>query len=340
MDFPISATVSETQEEFVQLCGYDRIKFNKNKFINLVNFLPQVLKQTESEEFLKFFEDFLNTMYEGIPGYIISATDLSTERDTIPPVSAYNFQTYIYSANGVATQEYTSANNVQQMEYIESIGMENILIPMLTANNEILDQRISILQKIHQLTELQDTDLIDIEYIQFFAKNLGYNININRNQIGSNIGNLSTLYNTNNSCSAIDENKYLRFVVNNLPTWYKIKSTRNAIKVMLYSFGLIGDLVEYYTNDYNNNWQIDYGGNVSNVNSYYYPSPHFAIVIDIDASYDSISFDWEKRQKIINAIEDLRPVNTVFQKLLGLANRTLQIGVAAQTRLRYHALIK
>jgi hypothetical protein len=339
---PTSAIIDEIIENAVQLCGYDRIRFDKNKFINLRNFLPQMLKSTETEEFLIFFEDFLNTMYEGIPEYIISSTDLPIERDIISPISAYNFKSYIFSANQTSTiQEYTSANNIQQIEYVENTGTVNILIPMLTANNEILDQKISILQKIHQLTELHDPDLIDIEYIQFFAKNLGYNININRNQIGANIGNLSVLYNNNvNTCSAVDENKYLRFVVSNLPTWYKIKSTRNSIKVMLYSFGLIGDLVEYYTNDYNNNWQIDYSGNVSNVNSYYYPSPHFAIIIDIDASYDSISFDWAKRQKIINAIEDLRPVNTVFQKLLGLANRTLQIGIAAQTRLRYHALIK
>jgi hypothetical protein len=342
-----SAVCSNIKSGYITLCGPggtdSKIKFGMNKFINLVNFLPQYLKKTETEEFLKFFEDFLNTMYEGLPGYIVDETELDVTRDTIPPVSAYNFKSYIFSANEIsATQEYTSANNVGQIEFISSAGMDNILIPMLSANNEYLEQRISILEKVHRIAELQDPDLIDLEYIQFFAKNLGYDVNINRNEIGTNMGNISTLYQDTEVpiCSGVDENKYIRFVVSNLPTWYKIKSTRNAVKVMLYSFGLIGDLVEYYTNDYKNNWQIDYDGDVSIINSNFYPTPHFAIVIDIDASYNSISFDWEKRQKIIKSIEDLRPINTVFERLVGFVNRTIQIGVAAQTRIRYFAVIK
>jgi TonB family protein len=60
---------------------------------------------------------------------------------------------------------------------------------------------------------LQDSSLIDIDYIQYFAKNLGYNVNINRNDIaGTDFGNLSTTE-TDNSCSAIDQDRYLRFVV-------------------------------------------------------------------------------------------------------------------------------
>ena len=38
----------------------------------------------------------------------------------------------------------------------------------------------------------------------------------------------------------MNEDKYLRFIISNLPTWYKIKTTRNSIRIMLFSFGIIG----------------------------------------------------------------------------------------------------
>jgi hypothetical protein len=101
------------------------------------------------------------------------------------------------------------------------------------------------------LTELHDPDLIDIEYIQHFASNLGYNIDIYRNEVGiSGTGTLGFGDFGEDSSLATDSEKYLRLMISNLPNWYKIKSTNNAIKVMLYSFGLIGDIVEYYSNNY------------------------------------------------------------------------------------------
>ena len=72
--------------------------------------------------------------------------------------------------------------------------------------------------------------------------------------VGDQFGNLAEI--DNGSSSISDQQKYLRFVVQNLPNWYKIKTTKNCSKVMLYSFGLIGvwlNIIQSYSN-INDNW--------------------------------------------------------------------------------------
>ena len=72
------------------------------------------------------------------------------------------------------------------------------------------DQKISILEKVHRLVELHDPDLIDLEYIQFFANNLGYDIDINRNEVGiSGTGNLGGGdFGSNIDCEPSDTDEY------------------------------------------------------------------------------------------------------------------------------------
>jgi hypothetical protein len=102
---------------------------------------------------------------------------------------------------------------------------------------------ISILEKINRLTQLFDPWLMPIELVQFYAQNLGYDVGLNREQI-------PTLVNVDPEEAKIEQNKYLRFMVSQLPEWYKVKTTRPSLKTMLYSFGLVGDVVYYYTKTY------------------------------------------------------------------------------------------
>jgi hypothetical protein len=208
---------------------------------------------------------------------------------------------------------------------------------VLTGITSDADQSISILEKAYRIADLHDPDLIDIKYIQYFAKNLGYNVNVSRNEvggIGASFGNFDT---DNTSTSGTDADRYLRFMVSNLPSWYKIKTTDSAIEVMLYSFGLVGDLIKYYTENYldadnGGKWQIDTDKTLASVPTSYYTTPHFALLIEVDESDDLIT-DVNKRSSIIRAIDSVRPINTVFRSLVGHCSRDFHVQVQMDTRL-------
>ena len=332
--------ICTTKSDFITLAGLPYTnRYGENKKIDLINFLPQYYKGTDTEQFLQIFQDTLNEMFTGLGGITLSSDDVLVQSKLTSGTSADGIIAYHddrwYLLSGTSAD--TDATSVQELKLNWPENSDVCLS----------GQKISILEKIKRLADLQDPDLIDIEYIQYFAKNLGYNIDINRSDIvGSQLGNLATI--EEQATFAVDQQKYLRFVVQNLPNWYKIKSTRNAIKIMLYSFGLIGDLIEYYTNanstdDYSSTnpamWKYNFdlsGGSfvfntLKQIPDGWYPTPHFAIVINIDKSTD-ISFDISKRQAVIRAIDSIRPINTVFMGLVGYFQRLFTMYVGAKTR--------
>jgi len=308
----------------ITIDGPEEIRYGDSKKINLVNLLPEMYEGTGVEEFLQVFEDFLNKMFQGNDGFKLLENEISVDKETvegdgITDIEGYH-DNYTYNINN--TTYNTDAKEVNQvdMDWPEDFDK--------CENN----RKISILEKVKRLTELRDIDLIDLEYIQFFAKNLGYNVNVYRNEIvGSSFGNIETL--DNETDDIVNQRRYLRFVVQNLPNWYKIKTTNNSIKVMLYSFGLIGDLVELYTKDYSNDgsdWKIK-EDNLISINNDWYPTSHFNIQLNIDRS-DNLNFDIQKRGSIIRAIESVRPINTVFMGLTGILNRTAEVKIIPSMR--------
>jgi hypothetical protein len=210
--------------------------------------------------------------------------------------------------------------------------------------------KISILEKIFRLSYLHDADAIDLEYIQFFANYLGYDINISRGDIG-NLANVDlTSVNTigddpNNDIYESElSRRYLRFAIRNLPTWYRIKTTRNAIKVMLFSFGLVGDILTNFTapiedGGYDNDelkwltYDDRYADSslTSQIPSEWFGTPHFSISVD----YDNSPVNWFKQlPMIIDAIESIRPINTVLDEISAtLKRRVYPIHVRAASRL-------
>jgi len=336
----IESNTCKAKEDYITICGPDMLgRFGDCKQINLVEYLPLYLRGGETEEFLLLFEEFLNNMFDGLCGWQVSANDLSINKNWMVEnsgtISADVQQTFTYDLCG--TNESTVASDAQELQ----------LHWPTNAAYATSAQKISILEKVKRLTELQDPDLIDIEYIQFFAANLGYDINISRDEAGvSGTASSFGLTEFGGSCSAADINHYLRFIVRNLPTWYKIKTTRNSIKVMLYSFGLVGDLVEYFTKDYGDatvdnfaRWRVDFNNDLAEIPSDWFPTPHFAVKIDIDASSD-ISFDVDRRDKVIRAIESVRPINTVFRTLFGYFQRIMEIYVFVRPRFTRYIQIK
>jgi len=326
-DLDISACTSKNN--YITICGPDQLgRFGQNRNINLVEYLPQYLRGGETEDFLVLFEEFMNNMFDGEDGWVTNTSALAINQNW-----AEFQQIFSYSANGSSAQ--TDATDAQ---YTTISWPSN-------ANLPTSQQKISILEKVARLTELHDPTLIDIDYIQFFAANLGYNVNVSRNEVG--VSGTSDNWGTTEfggSCSAADINKYLRFVIENLPSWYKIKTTRNAIKVMLYSFGLVADIIEYFTDSYyqvseGGKWRANFKSDLSDINNNWFPTPHFAIYVEFDLSSD-ISFEVSRRQKVVRAIESIRPVNAVFRKLTGYVERMINLYVGAYIRCSRYTIIK
>ena len=323
-----SASACESKNDYITISGPGvdggSIRFGSNKLINLTNFLPQYVKQTDTSAFLYVFETYINEMFDGENGFILSAVDLTINKlyvttsgisggvsGTLLDIGARNFNFDMGTSSTSAIS--TDANNeAKKVSFI------------LPDNYYSLNPKISILEKIKRLTELQDPDLIPIktnyDFISLLGRNLGYQVDVNREnmQYTGNIDN--SAYIEDNTYSAVDVGKYLRFMIANLPNWYKIKTTENAIRVLLYSFGLIGNINNYYTQDYNKYWLLDEGSvhGLDEIPDDYYPSPHYAVLVEIEDNLGSeVSFDEERRNKVVNAINSVRPVNTVFEKLGG-----------------------
>jgi hypothetical protein len=302
----LAGSASDYEQNYISMCGPESRRFGDGKLINLTRFLPDYLQETDIFTLTKFFEDYLNTMYSGLCGYQIQQTQLNASASEL---------TFI-----------TPSQNLSA------------------------DPRISILEKIKRLADLHDPDLIDIEYIQFFAKYLGYNVEITRNEIGG-FGSFET---SATICSASENEKYLRFMVSNLPNWYKIKTTNDMIRIMLYSFGLVGDIVQYYTKpvaqggyDQNLlNWKPDDNGDLTEIPNDWFPTPHYAVKIDIDQSIKDtpdatnlLTILMTEGDKIIRAMESVRPINDVFHNLMAITTEYADVWVEAITRFSRYILV-
>jgi len=243
---------------YISLFGPEHIRWGDCRDINLVDMLPETLFNTDTEDYLKVYQDYLNEMYAGSCGYTLGASALNTCACEVSAclLSAVNnfYEHQTYLSGGISANTlYTPTDDVEKV--------------FLTDFCQVPKTKISVLEKIYRITELFDSDLIPIELIQFYAQNLGYEVGLSRDNIGLDFSATQI-----ESQEAINQKKYLRFMVRNLPTWYKIKTTRNSVKMMLYSFGLVGDFIYYFTRNYRDPEtgiglnSLEYGG--QNVNDY------------------------------------------------------------------------
>lgn len=266
-----------TSASYISTCGPEEpIRYDANKEIDLKSLLPSFLKESQTNDLMQFFQDFLNKIYD----------------EKIHTSSATDFE---------------------------------------ISNRK----RISILEKINRITELHDPDYVDIEYIQYFANYLGYSVDVNRGELG-----VLADADSNDPLVQEDSKRYLRFIISNLPNWYKIKTTSNAVKIMLYSFGLVGDLITRFTNDYRadngTNW-INFREGRDNYNDIprdFYLTSHYVVSIELDESVINFSLNNVTRLNVLNAIESIRPANTVFDTVLGHVTRSETITVYPIARKR------
>jgi len=262
------------KQNYITIYAPDHLRWGGVRDINLTLMLPNRLDGTETSQYVEVFEDYMNEMYPGKDGYVLSANELSVTAcgSSACLISAVDNQFAHDQFDGVSG---VSANAVETPSNdVDEIYVDNLVNCIRPREN------ISVLEKIYRLTELFDPDLIPIELIQFYANNLGYDVGLSRNNVG-----FDGILSAASTGDLIDQNKYLRFMVRNLPTWYKIKTTRNAVKMMLYSFGLVGDFIYYFTRDYKDPTTgigidtLEYGGqspngySVTNPDGYTYAFP-------------------------------------------------------------------
>ena len=125
------------------------------------------------------------------------------------------------------------------------------------------------------------------------------------------------------------------------------------IRIMLYSFGLVGDIVQYYTKpvaqggyDQNLlNWKPDDNGDLTEIPNDWFPTPHYAVKIDIDQSIKDnpdatnlLTILMTEGDKIIRAMESVRPINDVFHNLMAITTEYADVWVEAITRFSRYIL--
>lgn len=187
-----------------------------------------------------------------------------------------------------------------------------------------------ILQKIEDLATLHDANTIDIEFIGQLMQFLGYPLDqdfgsilyfqknkaLSRSDIGGSVQEVTDADYTDEEL-----NKTIRHMVTELPSWYRIKGTGNLVKVLLYTFGLVGELVEKWTSEYDpgyngyanftSQWYDRVGDEpLSSIPKNYFPTPHFTIRIDVT---DAPAYWVKNISQLIKSVESIKPLNTVFE---------------------------
>lgn len=226
---PLIISSCKIREDYVITYGLDELRYDKNRAIDIVSYLPDYIQQSETEIVLSTFETYLNTMFNDQKNYIWNNSDVDT-------IASYSISgtDYLYYENSPLSA-HTPANDVVELYISDDICYD--------ANYSI-----SILDKINRLTDLLNPDLIPLDMIQNYTDNLGFVAGFNRDgspYITDNENNISN--NMSIAINDIYDRRYMRFMARNLPEWYQIKTTSTSIAIMLYSFGLIGNFSYYYT---------------------------------------------------------------------------------------------
>jgi predicted ATP-grasp superfamily ATP-dependent carboligase len=86
----------------------------------------------------------------------------------------------------------------------------------------------------------------------------------------------------------------------------------------------MGNVIEYYTNDYKDTWvanNFTSGSYVADdIEANYYPTPHISIGVDIANTDKSIILSTNDTiQKALQAVESIRPANVVVDGIIGFA---------------------
>lgn len=196
----------------------------------------------------------------------------------------------------------------------------------LSSDDSILS---TVVDKIDELTTLQDVRKIDTDFIQNLGNYLGYSDGASFDIIDKLTKPMYDTYlRTNLSDEDVTNLKrvLLRRLIENLPFQYESKGTRKLFRHFLLSLGIRGDIQPLYTSDYNSNIE-NWTGNVdirslesdadANIDEKYkaligsdqYITPHFLLNINSDTIAKIIP----QIKNLQTLIEDIKPATTVYR---------------------------
>lgn len=264
-------------------------------------------------------------------GYLeVSATN------NIGTSSSYRFNNYVLTCSSGRQTNLTrylpeflrEDNEGNNSETFDFLGKFEQTLNSLYSNLEG-GCNLSVLEKTSRLQKLHDIDTIDRQHIPNYSNLLGYKSGINAEEIGT-FGYFPASADYSDTTEEYMA-KALRFVVRNLPNWYSIKTTRNSLKIMLLSFDIIGDIVDYYTTDYKSDWYTSKQSNTQIVDETLptnaYPTPHMSIGIDLSRTINSDIYGNGKLTNVIAAMESIRPANVVVEGVTGYMDEIVLPGI-------------
>ena len=172
------------------------------------------------------------------------------------------------------------------------------------------DMGYPLIEKIERLAYQKDPEVIDLELIGYLAKYLGYDITQIQDDITE-----SSVYNSDS-----EREKALRRAIRNLPQYNTLKSTGGGLEAILLVFGVVGNIVNLWTDqnapydnfveDYNVKNYI-YSNRESGIYTTLIPTPHFFLQVDINSTVDN-DLNTTEVNRIIDTVKRYKPINTVF----------------------------
>lgn len=244
------------RNDYIITYGLDELRYDQNRDIDIVSYLPDYIQESETSIILQTFEDYLNTMFKDQKNYVVGS-------ENIPVLTCYekSCSTYTTSCDTYGPTSGSCSASTSAVANLYTVNNIDTYTPAYDVSYGTIDNvcdsspndSTSILDKIYRLTDLLDPDLIPIDMIQNYTDNLGFVAGFNRNSSPA-ARNLPYNDSVSGEIKSADDDlrfrRYLRFMSRNLPEWYKIKTTHTSIAIMLYSYGLIGDFSFYYTKCY------------------------------------------------------------------------------------------
>lgn len=331
--YPVITYVGSTPETLVVNYG-ETIETTFNVSDNLFGILSASIGVTNGTlQSVTSLND--NKSYQVVVSVSASGSVSLSAMNVLSNSATYQVNNYIFACDG---RKINLTNYVPNHLAFDNNGRDSEMMTLTSFFEGYLNTlytnldkpcSLGVLEKTNRLRNLHDPDTMELDYIQFFANYLGYNVDVNKSELGGFVSNPnSSAYDDGpdivNGEEVFNEykKKALRFVVRNLPNWYSIKTTRNAIKTLLLSFGIFGDLLEVYTNDYVSDWVINNippGTYVSNgMTNDRFPTPHMYVSIDINnTSLENIYGSESVLSSVYKSFEAIRPANVVFEGLVG-----------------------
>jgi hypothetical protein len=216
----------------------------------------------------------------------------------------------------------------------------------------------SLREKIVRLAFCHDPDVVDFEYIQLVAAQLGYDIDISIEDIQDNY------YSTKEE----DRDNMVRNMISNIPYYNAMKTTNNSLELIFLSMGIVAQVINLYTygkyEAFADDYVIENAAEVKDTRGWnkskylkavraaplknWFPSPHFYVQVNMTSGYlgqgDLSSSLTKMLAKMLKVIKTNKPENTVFDgfyilQRISNINRFYVSGSACRQTIR-HAMPK